>query len=117
MAAPRPVPDTTDAPLIALHDVAVRFGQQEVLSDIHLALHSGRITTLIGPNGAGKSTLARVILGIVPPSRGRVTRRTGLRIGYMPQRIKIDDSLPLTVDGFLALGMAGATRARRDALG
>jgi len=116
MAAPRPAADIPDAPLIALHEVAVRFGQHEVLSDIHLSLHAGRITTLIGPNGAGKSTLARVILGIVPPSRGRITRRAGLRIGYMPQRIKIDDSLPLTVDGFLALGMAGATRARRDAL-
>lgn len=109
-------PPDTDAPLVALRDVSVRFGTQTVLEEIDLALRPGRILTLLGPNGAGKSTLARVILGIVTPHQGQVTRRPGLRIGYMPQRIKLDDSLPLTADGFLALGSAGATRERRNAL-
>jgi ABC-type molybdate transport system ATPase subunit len=72
--------------------------------------------TLIGPNGAGKSTLARLVLGLARPDRGRVERRPGLRVGYMPQHLQVDESLPLTVDRFLWLAAPGRTRARRDAL-
>ena len=104
------------SPLVTLTDVAVRFGGEAALQQISLTLLPGRIVTLIGPNGAGKSTLARVVLGIQKPDTGNVVRRPGLRIGYMPQRIKLDDSLPLTVDGFLALGMPGHARERRAAL-
>ena len=64
----------------------------------------GEIVTLIGPNGAGKTTLLRVLLGLVAPDRGAVERRPGLRIGYMPQRMVIDDLLPLPVRRFLELG-------------
>ncbi|HCK27993.1 MAG TPA: zinc ABC transporter ATP-binding protein, partial [Alcanivorax sp.] len=69
-----------------------------------------------GPNGAGKSTLARLVLGLARPDRGRVERRPGLRVGYMPQHLQVDESLPLTVDRFLWLAAPGRTRARRDAL-
>ena len=87
-------------PLVNVQAVSVTLGGNSVLSGVSLTLAPGRITTLIGPNGAGKSTLARVVLGLVTPSSGSVTRRKGLRVGYMPQHIKIDDSLPLTVDRF-----------------
>ena len=103
-------------PLVNVQAVSVTLGGNSVLSGVSLTLAPGRITTLIGPNGAGKSTLARVVLGLVTPSSGSVTRRKGLRVGYMPQHIKIDDSLPLTVDRFLWLAAPGPTSARRAAL-
>ncbi|MEJ1266657.1 ATP-binding cassette domain-containing protein [Pantoea ananatis] len=55
-----------------------------------LELHPGKILTLLGPNGAGKSTLVRVVLGLLAPSSGRVSRSAGLRIGYVPQKLHID---------------------------
>ena len=103
-------------PLVNVQAVSVTLGGNSVLSEVSLTLEPGRITTLIGPNGAGKSTLARVVLGLVTPSSGSVSRRKGLRVGYMPQHIKIDDSLPLTVDRFLWLAASGPTSARRAAL-
>ena len=99
-------------PLVKVESVSVTLGGTSVLSEVSLDLAPGRITTLIGPNGAGKSTLARLVLGLVTPDRGTVVRRRGLRVGYMPQHLNIDDSLPLTVDRFLWLGASGAALER-----
>ena len=66
--------------------------------------------TLIGPNGCGKSTLIRVLLGLETVDSGHIERRPGLRIGYMPQRLSLDQRMPLTVQGFLQLSR-GATAA------
>lgn len=96
----------TSSPLISLAQVTVRYGDHVALSKVDLALYPGQIVTLVGPNGAGKSTLARVVLGSIKPQEGSIKRQRKLRIGYMPQRIKLDDSLPLTVDRFLWLGKA-----------
>jgi len=57
----------------------------------------------VGPNGSGKSTLLRALLGIVPVAEGRVGRADGLRLGYVPQRLMIDRTLPMTVRRFLSL--------------
>ncbi|NVK40775.1 MAG: zinc ABC transporter ATP-binding protein ZnuC [Oceanospirillaceae bacterium] len=88
-------------PLARLTHVDVRFGRNHVIQNISLELHRGCITTLIGPNGAGKTTLVRVVLGLIQPSRGDVWREPGLRIGYMPQKLHIDQTFPLTVERFL----------------
>ena len=88
-----------------------------VLSNVDLAVSEHEIVTLIGPNGSGKSTLVRLVLGLLEADRGQVFLRPGLRIGYMPQRLVIDDSLPLTVDRFLRLGGTASRRARMAALG
>lgn len=89
--------------LVELEHIAVTFGQRTVLKDISLSLAPGRIMTLLGPNGAGKSTLVRVVLGLVEPARGRLKRADGLRIGYVPQKLHLDVTLPLTVDRFMRL--------------
>ncbi|HEX7968302.1 MAG TPA: zinc ABC transporter ATP-binding protein ZnuC [Stellaceae bacterium] len=94
--------------LVELDAVQVAFGRRVALSDVSLALSPGEIVTVIGPNGAGKTTLLRVALGLQRPDAGRVRRRPGLRIGYVPQRLAVDETLPLTVRRFLAL----ASRAR-----
>ncbi|TLS77472.1 metal ABC transporter ATP-binding protein, partial [Photobacterium damselae subsp. damselae] len=87
--------------IIRLKDVNVQFGHNHVLQQVNLHLHRDCITTLIGPNGAGKTTLVRVVLGLIKPSSGNVWRQSGLRIGYMPQKLLIDRTFPLTVKRFL----------------
>ncbi|KOC87638.1 zinc ABC transporter ATP-binding protein ZnuC [Winslowiella iniecta] len=89
--------------LVTLENISVTFGQRRVLSDVSLKLEPGRILTLLGPNGAGKSTLVRVVLGLIAPSSGKLNRPAGLRIGYVPQKLHLDSTLPLTVDRFMRL--------------
>lgn len=89
--------------LVKLENVAVSFGRRRVLSDISLTLSPGKILTLLGPNGAGKSTLVRVVLGLVAPDEGSINREPKLRIGYVPQKLHLDGTLPLTVNRFLRL--------------
>ncbi|ASN14973.1 zinc transport system ATP-binding protein [Pantoea sp. PA1] len=89
--------------LVTLENVSISFDQRQVLSGVSLELHPGKILTLLGPNGAGKSTLVRVVLGLLAPSSGRVSRSAGLRIGYVPQKLHIDPTLPVTVERFMRL--------------
>jgi zinc transport system ATP-binding protein len=101
--------------LVSLADVRVAFGDRVALDQVSLELCPREILTVIGPNGAGKTTLLRVVLGLQRADAGRVQRRGGLRIGYVPQRFAIDDTLPLTVRRFLAL-VPGAKREITEAL-
>lgn len=90
-------------PLVTGSGLVVQHGQRRVLNTIDLTVHAGEVVTLIGPNGAGKTTLVRAVLGLQPLTSGRIQRRPGLRIGYMPQRLSVDATLPLTVRRFLGL--------------
>lgn len=96
--------------LIRLEQVGVTYGGEAVLDSIDLAVAPGQIVTLIGPNGAGKTTLVRAVLGLLKPHRGSVWRKPRLRIGYMPQKIQVDATLPLSVLRFLRL-VPGVDRA------
>lgn len=91
------------APLVELDGLDVILGGRRVLHGIDLAIAPGEIVTIVGPNGSGKSTLLRAIIGAVRPAAGEVRRRPGLRLGYVPQRLHIDATLPLTVRRFLSL--------------
>lgn len=87
--------------LINLNKIYVHFNHKIVLSNITLKLTSGKILTLIGPNGAGKSTLVRVVLGIIKPKQGKLNKLKNLKIGYVPQKLYIDKTLPITVGKFI----------------
>jgi zinc transport system ATP-binding protein len=90
--------------LLAAEGLSVRAGGKEILQGIDLEIRPGEIVTVIGPNGAGKTTLLRVLLGVLQPASGRVIKRPGLRVGYVPQRLYVDPILPLTVSRFLRIG-------------
>jgi zinc transport system ATP-binding protein len=102
-------------PLLELTGVSVKIAGRIIIDNVSLHLQRGEIITVIGPNGAGKSTLLRVALGLLAPTDGAVRKPANARIGYMPQRLQIDASLPLSTERFLRLG--GASRAKiADAL-
>ncbi len=95
---------TEDEVLIRADRLDVRIGGRSILDRVSLDVAGGEIVTVIGPNGAGKTVLVRAILGLLRPSAGRVHRRPGLRIGYVPQRLHLDPVMPLSVARFLTLG-------------
>ena len=90
-------------PLITLDKVNKTFAERPILQNISMQLMQGEITTLIGPNGAGKSTLVRLILGLIRPDSGSITPAADLKVGYLPQKISIDPSLPISTGRFLQL--------------
>lgn len=97
--------------LISASGLSVSFGGTTVLHGVDLAIEPGEIVTVVGPNGSGKSTLLRALIGALPPAAGRVWRRPGLRLGYVPQRLHLDPTLPMPVGRFLGLPRR---RARAD---
>jgi zinc transport system ATP-binding protein len=99
MARPRAA-----APLIEAVGVTVRIGRHELLSGVDVEVFPREILSLVGPNGAGKTTLVRVLLGVLQPSLGSVRRHPSLAVGYVPQRLHVDPTLPLGVDRFLSIG-------------
>ncbi|MEW6445465.1 MAG: ATP-binding cassette domain-containing protein [Pseudomonadota bacterium] len=102
--------------LIRAEGLTVEREGQRLLDGVGLSVEPGRIVTLVGPNGAGKTTLVRVLLGLMQPDAGRVERRPGLVVGYVPQRFQAPPSLPMDVDAFLRLGGASTDVRRREVL-
>jgi zinc transport system ATP-binding protein len=91
--------------LVKVDDLSVSFDSQIVLSNVSLTLREEEIITIIGPNGAGKSTLVRAILGLIKITTGKVQLKSGMRIGYMPQKLTLGYLMPITVRRFLALAL------------
>jgi len=98
---------------IEVQNLCVRYGNKEVLRNVNLSLSKNEIVTIVGPNGSGKTTLFKSIIGSTPISSGKVLIRPNLKIGYVPQVLNIDRSLPLTVERFLSLENR---RHKREAL-
>lgn len=104
------------AALIAARDISVRLGEAPVLQHITLSIAPAEIVTILGPNGSGKSTLLRALLGIVPLAAGELRRAPGLRVGYVPQRLAMDRSMPITARRFLSLPVRVSDAEARGAL-
>ena len=93
-------------PLIETDKLSFSANHREILQNISLSINPGEIVTLIGPNGAGKTTLVRLILGLIKPSSGKIKQSPNLTIGYMPQKLHLDQSLPLSAHRFVKLSGA-----------
>ena len=89
--------------LIKINDLNIQYGNKKVLQNFNLLLAEREIVTIVGPNGSGKTTLFKAIIGTAPIKTGTVELKPNLKIGYVPQQLNIDRSLPLTVDRFLRL--------------
>lgn len=102
--------------LISTDSLSVRFGERLILDNISMHVDRGEILTIIGPNGSGKSTLLRAIIGAVPAASGHINKASGLRIGYVPQKLHIDESLPMTVKRFMNLPGGQSIKTVAEAL-
>ncbi|MEM6903461.1 MAG: metal ABC transporter ATP-binding protein [Pseudomonadota bacterium] len=89
--------------LIAASGLGVKAAGRWLIHDIDIGVEPGEVVTVIGPNGAGKTTMLRALLGLVKPDAGRIQRQPDLTIGYVPQKIAIDPTLPLTVRRLMTL--------------
>ena len=87
--------------LLKITDLNVQYGSKVILQNINLSLADGEIVTIVGPNGSGKTTLFKAIIGTAPISAGKVKIKPNLKIGYVPQQLIIDKTLPITVERFL----------------
>jgi len=96
--------------LVDVENLSISYGAKTVLSHVSLRIERGEIVTIVGPNGSGKTSLLRAIIGAVKPARGSVSLGSGVKIGYVPQKLHIDATLPMTVSRFLKLpgGVAAA---------
>ncbi len=88
--------------LIKLENASVQKNKKMLVKDISLTVKQGEIVTLIGPNGSGKTTTAKMALGIYKNLNGSVNRFTD-QIGYVPQKVVIDWTLPIRVNDFMQL--------------
>lgn len=89
--------------LIEAAGVTIDLGGREILRSVDFSIDPGEIVTVVGPNGSGKSTFVRALIGAIAPSRGVVRRSPGLVVGYVPQRLSLDATMPMTVARFLNL--------------
>ncbi len=90
-------------PLIRATGLGIRRGGRWLIRDVSLSLAPGEAVTIVGPNGGGKSTLVKTLVGLFRPDAGTVTRQRRLSIGYMPQRLALDSTLPLPVHRLMTL--------------
>ena len=115
--------------LVELHKAGFKQNNKWLVEGVSLKVEKGKIVTLIGPNGSGKSTTAKIALGIYKNIEGKVEKYTN-KIGYVPQKISIDWTLPLRVYDFMlltedisdesideALALTGVTHLKEKNLG
>lgn len=99
----------TGDPILSLRGAALGYGTRVVLEDLDFEVARGSFVGIVGPNGSGKTTLLRAAIGLLQPLRGRVERGTGaggrpLRIGYVPQRTRLDPIFPFRVRDVVMMG-------------
>ena len=88
--------------LLKVENASFYLNDKALIKEVSLEIKQGEIVTLIGPNGSGKSTTAKIALGIHKKIEGRVRRFTE-RIGYVPQKVSVDWTLPIRVIDFMSL--------------
>lgn len=82
--------------LLELQNIGLCHNKKWLLNNINASFYRKEIVTIIGHNGAGKSTIAKLALGIVKADSGRIWQQPGIKFSYVPQRLSLDKSLPIT---------------------
>jgi zinc transport system ATP-binding protein len=88
------------AVILELKNVSVTLDHHRVVHDVSFTIREGESVAIIGPNGSGKTVLLKAILGILP-HEGEIVWRPGVTVGYVPQKIDADRSVPLNVRNLL----------------
>lgn len=96
--------------LLRASNLSIGYGRNALLTGINFEVCEGQFIGLVGPNGAGKSTLLLSLLGNIKALAGRITRRANLRIGYVPQRSRIDPIFPISAVDMVRFGAMGAPK-------
>ncbi|MBD5359254.1 MAG: ATP-binding cassette domain-containing protein [Bacteroides sp.] len=110
------------SPLIEVTGVGMEHNGKRVLADVNLTINRGDFYAITGPNGGGKTTLMRIILGLIKPTSGSVKiLQPGLKIGYLPQKSRVDSRFPISVtevisSGLLAMPELGRAERRERTL-
>lgn len=89
--------------LVSLANAGVERNGRWLVRGVEFSVSRGEIVTLIGPNGSGKSTSAKMAIGVAKPSEGKVSRKAGLKVGYVPQKLSVDWTMPLSVRRLMTL--------------
>ncbi len=102
--------------MLEVDGLSVDLGRRRVLDAVSFTVAAGSFTGLIGTNGAGKTTLLRAILGLIPPTAGRIllggrerSARSGSNrtVGYVPQKIALEPDMPMRARDLVGLGLDG----------
>lgn len=109
--------DKLNKALIAMNGAGIHRAGRWLVRGIDLSVRPGEIVTLIGPNGSGKSTTAKIAIGLLEPDEGTVNRSAKATIGYVPQSLSVDQTLPLTVKRLMTLAAPQDRAAVASALG
>ncbi|MDE0099473.1 MAG: metal ABC transporter ATP-binding protein [Truepera sp.] len=88
--------------LVSARDIGVRWGERWIIRHVDLRVERGMLVSLIGANGAGKSTCAKAVLGLIDIDEGAI-ERAPVAVGYVPQRLSISPTLPLTLRRLMTL--------------
>ena len=89
--------------LVAARDIGVSRGDRWIFRHVDVTVKRGALVYLIGANGAGKSTCARAVLGLMETDEGRIDRAPSIGVGYVPQRLAVSPTLPLTLRRLMTL--------------
>lgn len=103
------------AALASLAQAELGYGAATVLTGVDFEVSAGDFIAVVGPNGGGKSTLLRSLLGSLPLIEGRRQVVPDLRVGFVPQELKLDRELPLTVRELVEMGGWGRAGAALSA--
>ncbi len=102
--------------LVSLDNAGVFRSDRWLVRGVSMSIEAGEIVTLIGPNGSGKSTTAKMALSILHPDEGAARQKPDLRASYVPQKLEVNWTLPLTVNRFLRLTNRAGSRQMEEAL-
>ena len=97
-------------PLIHLENISAGYDKNIVLNNVNLKVLENDFIGIIGPNGGGKTTLLKVILNLLLPYSGSITKDPTLKIGYLPQINSIDKQFPIMVKDVILSGRFSTNR-------
>lgn len=99
--------------MLNIENISLKIAKKQILKDISLQINQGDFITVIGPNGAGKTSLIKVILGNLKPNKGKITINSDVKIGYVPQKIAINNTMPISLEYFLKLNLKSSTNLQQ----